>query len=463
VIGVYNPLAWERQNTKITLDTRKQGTLTDRETKETYPVNESGEAYIGQLEPMSYRTFAYAESLEPVQAGGIAVKDAESAILENHALRIEVNTQTGCITSFYDKVNEKEWAVNGRFAQYEYDVYGKEEILDFVKDYSYDLMDWYINDFGKPGYPRIEHKSYGLQLNEVNILQGEGWGTIEISYTTPNESFEEFGNGEKICVSIRLESSKPFADIQVTVDRKAATAFAESGHFTFALNANQPKYRFQKLGSVVNPLEDIERGANTRLHCASQWVDVQDDQVGLTIIPYDTPLFSIDEKGIFKYSKTYTPQQPILHFNLFNNQWGTNFPQWISGSFQYAFRLTPHAGDWKQGRVQQQATESFVPVQVTSNWNPAGPASYRFLKEGVEGVHILAFKKAEQGEAYVLRFQNLLDTRESVRLSFAESIADVKECDLVERNRDTDVAFGRDQFEVTMNPFEIKTMKIWFG
>ncbi|CAN7268798.1 DUF5054 domain-containing protein [Paenibacillus sp. LjRoot153] len=463
VIGVYNPLAWERQNAKITLDHHKHGILTDRETKESYSVNETGEAYIGELGPMGYRTFDYAESLDDVHTDAIAVKDVENAILENDAIRIVVSTQSGCVSSFYDKQNQKEWAINGRFAQYEYDVYGKEEILDFVKAYSYDLTDWYVNDFGKPGYPRIDHKRYGLHLADVKISNGASWGSIEISFTTPNESYEEFGNGEGIRLLIRLEAGQPFADMQVAVDRKASTAYAESGHFTFALNADHPAYRFQKLGSVVNPLADIEKGANTRLHCASQWVDVQDEQVGLAIIPFDTPLFSIGEKGIYQYSKVYVPEQPILHFNLFNNQWGTNFPQWISGSFQYTFRIVAHVGDWKAGRIQQQAVEACIPPQVTVGWNPAGPNTYEFLKEGVEGIHMLSFKKAEQGDAYILRFQNLLDMRLAVKIPFTESIANVKECDLVERTKETSVEFSSDHLAVTMNPFEIKTMKLWFA
>lgn len=467
IIGVYNPLAWERENVKITLDTRKQGTLTDRETRESYSVSETGEAYIGDVAPMGYRTFEYTDSVVDAESAvlendAIAGGDAENAVLENDAIRIVVNRQTGWVTSFYDKLNGKEWAVHGRFAQYEYDVYGKEEILDFVKAYSYDLMDWYVNDFGKPGYPRIEHKQYGLHLTDVQIANGAGWGSMAIRFTTPNESYEAFGNGEEICLSIRLEANQPYADMGVTVHRKAATAYAESGHFTFALNAGEPAYRFQKLGSSVNPLTDIEKGANTRLHCASQWVDVQDEGVGLAIIPFDTPLFSIGEKGIYQYSQVYVPEQPTLHFNLFNNQWGTNFPQWISGSFQYAFRIAPHAGDWRTGHVQQLAAESCMPPQVIAGWNPAGPAKYQFLKEGVEGIHILSFKKAEQGNAYILRFQNLKDERLAVELPFTEYLADVKECDLVERTKDTNVEFGRDHLSVTMNPYEIKTMKLWF-
>ncbi|MCY9696104.1 DUF5054 domain-containing protein [Paenibacillus alginolyticus] len=463
VIGVYNPLAWERRDAKINLDNRKYGTLMDRETKESYIVNEAGDAYIGKTGPMGFRTFEYVEGTESKRLGAIAVENMENTVLENNALRIEVSTLTGCITSFYDKKNEKEWAVNGRFGHYEYDVYGKEEILNFVKAYAYDLTDWYINDFSKPGYPRINHKSYELHKKNLKISNGDGWGIIEISFIPPTESYEEFGNGEEINVKISLEERQSFADIQVTVQRKASSAFAESGHFTFALNADHPNYHFQKLGSVVNPVEDIEKGANTRLHCTSQWVDVQDDHVGLAIIPMDTPLFSIGEKGIYQYSKAYTPEQPILHFNLFNNQWGTNYPQWISGTFQYSFRLAPHAGDWHTGRVQQLAAEAFMPLHVTSGWHPDGLKQYGFLKEGIECINILAFKKAEQGDAYILRFQNLLNSRTTVKIPFTESINNVIECDFVERSMGTVVDYSRDHFTVTMNPFEIKTMKLSFG
>nr|WP_276510275.1 glycosyl hydrolase-related protein [Paenibacillus qinlingensis] len=103
-----------------------------------------------------------------------------------------------------------------------------------------------------------------------------------------------------------------------------------------------------------------------------------------------------------------------------------------------------------------------MPAQVIAGWKPSGPSSYQFLTEGVEGIHVLSFKKAEQGDAYILRFQNLLDTCSAVKLPFTESIADVKECDLVERTKETKIEFGRDHFAVTMNPFEIKTMKLWF-
>ncbi|RTE10646.1 DUF5054 domain-containing protein [Paenibacillus whitsoniae] len=464
IVGVYNPSAWERRTAKVSLDVYGSGTLIDRETQETYRVNRDGEVCLDRIGPMRYRTFVFEANSEAEKAGEMAGIASGHAVLENQTIRIEVSQATGAIVSFYDKRNQKEWAAGGSFGRYEYEVYGKVEILDFVKAYSYDLTDWYVNDFGKPGYPRIDHQSYAVQLKKVSISNGEGWGAIEIHFTTPEESWERFGNGEEVRLSIRLDEGQPFADLGVHVLRKASTAYAESGHFTFALNAAHPSYRFQKLGSVVNPLADIEKGANTRLHCASHWVDVQDGPVGLAIMPMDTPLFSIGEKGIYQYSKTYTPQQPDLHFNLFNNQWGTNFPQWLGGSFHYAFRLAPHAGDWKQGRVQQAALEAFTPLQATAAWDPDSPSSYSFLKESVEGVQILAFKKAERDDAYVLRLQNLHDVRSTVTLSFTKTIASAVVCDLVERDVQAVAGFsGGDTLTVAMQPFGIVTLKLFLA
>ena len=39
----------------------------------------------------------------------------------------------------------------------------------------------------------------------------------------------------------------------------------------------------------------------------------------------------------------FTFQQPDLkagvHFSLFNNAWGTNYPQWCGGNWMYRFHL----------------------------------------------------------------------------------------------------------------------------
>src|SRR6218665_981481 len=41
----------------------------------------------------------------------------------------------------------------------------------------------------------------------------------------------------------------------------------------------------------------------------------------------------LERPGLFRFSKNFKPQTPAVFINLYNNQWGTNFTEWIEGSW----------------------------------------------------------------------------------------------------------------------------------
>lgn len=47
----------------------------------------------------------------------------------------------------------------------------------------------------------------------------------------------------------------------------------------------------------------------------------------------NAPAVSLDRPGLFRFSGEFIPQRPNVFVNLFNNQWGTNFTEWIEGGF----------------------------------------------------------------------------------------------------------------------------------
>ncbi|GGI46665.1 hypothetical protein GCM10008018_18230 [Paenibacillus marchantiophytorum] len=467
VIGIFNPSSWARTNELVRLDNVSGGRLVDQNTGDSLPVQASGEVRIPLLEPCGYRTYIY-EPQDVSGAGEAAVAIARTedgkAVLENAQLRIEVDAATGEICRLFDKVRGKEWAAPGvPFGAYEYDVYGKDEVLQFVKDYAYDLMDWYVNDFGKPGYPRIGHQQFGLKLDSLETANDAAAGTIRLTFSTPAASRTEFGNAQSVAILLKLEPDQPFFDYKLELNDKAATAFAEAGFVGFHLQAGEPGYRFQKLGAVVDPTQDIVRGANHRLHCGDGWVDVTDGGAGLAVLAKDTPLFSIGEKGVFTYSKSYQPERPSLYFNLFNNQWGTNFPQWMAGSYTYNFRIVLHQGDWQQGEIWKQLEQWSHPVKTVRGFQGSAARS-SLLTAGTEGIVLLAFKVAEDGNGYVLRLQNAWNEPHHAELAFACELASAHACNLLEEpEAQLDVrAEAASRLAVKFAPKEIITIKLQF-
>lgn len=458
-VTVYNPLPRAREASTVRLgEAWKNGWLVDEAKNERYRVSGNGEAVIGSIGPLESRLFRWEADPDAEEAEQPFVACAGSeAVIENQAIRIRVEAGTGRIASLFDKRANKEWAAgDGAFGTYRYDVFGKSEIMKFVKDYAYDLSDWYVNDFFKPGYPRIPSRTFPSAARLVEERKAGGLQQIRISYGTDPDSRGEFGNAESAELTITL-GDREGVDFELKLKGKKETAFAEAGFFVLPLRADRPQYRLQKMGAVVDPLSDIERGANFRLHCLDQWIDVQEDGgAGLAVFALDAPLCSLGEPGVYKYDAEYRPQSPTLYFNLFNNQWGTNFPQWIGGDFTYRFRLLPHAGNWKQARLEATVEELRHPLRATAG--EAGQAA--ILAEPLEDVRWLAVKRAENGEeATIIRWMNVTDEARETKLVFLREYRRIVRCTGVEREVE---ALAADSRSVTLavRPFEIVTLKL---
>lgn len=477
LIRVFNPLGWKRNDMiRMNLDSDCDLSIIDTVTGEEYQMCKEDNRYVAKVHgipPMGYKMFAVA-SKQTRQSGKnysqIASKIESKALLENHRIRIVVDDYKGSIISLYDKSNLKEWVCQDDsigFGEYIYDIYGKEDINRFLKDYAYDLADWYINDFGKPGYPWIESHTYIPMDYRIDVENGNGWGKIIVKGDMAQESYVEYGNARGMIMEITLYEDSNYIDIRYELLNKVETPLAESGHFAFPLSTSKASYAIQKMGSVVNPQEDIQYGANTVLYCCDRWVDVEDNGMGLAFIPLDTPLFSIGEKSIYKYSPDYSHKSSILYFNAFNNQWGTNFPQWMGGNYTFHYRIYPHKGGWKEGEVWRLAEEVTVPLHVSNEEkvvsNDVGINMISLFKKDLDGALITAFKPSERGEDYILRLQESMGKKGELNITFKQKLRKAILCDALE-NELIPLKFDEDDYNIKLdtNPFEIHTLKIGF-
>jgi len=63
------------------------------------------------------------------------------------------------------------------------------------------------------------------------------------------------------------------------------------------------------------------------------------DGFGVGLCPLDSPLVSLGEPGLWKFSLHDMPRRGRVFINLYNNQWDTNFPLWQDGSWNSRVRL----------------------------------------------------------------------------------------------------------------------------
>ena len=77
---------------------------------------------------------------------------------------------------------------------------------------------------------------------------------------------------------------------------------------------------------------------------------------GVGVASADLPIWSLGRAGLWRYEPDYVPTEPEVFANLYNNQWNTNYPLWITGSWSASLRAYPVA----EGADEEQAV--FTPA-----------------------------------------------------------------------------------------------------
>ena len=93
----------------------------------------------------------------------------------------------------------------------------------------------------------------------------------------------------------------------------------------------------EQAGREVNVDTDIVKNGNQVLWAMDGYARIDD----IKLCSYDAPLVSFGENAVCRFNGgKRRKSKPNFVVNVFNNHWGTNFPQWIEGDFAFAFMLT---------------------------------------------------------------------------------------------------------------------------
>lgn len=456
--SVFNPLAWERDEW-INIDTVKAKiigkTIVDDTTKSEVVVENtiSGlKMKVLSLPAMGFKTFSLIEKTSKEEK----LSEENDFELENNFYKIKVDPVRGCIASLFDKALSKEWVKensNG-IGQYQYDIYSRFDMSHYLRKYTYLFSGWWCDDAGKIKYPDIEHKTFTPNDFTIKKAATSNSKSLIIESTITDESVKEFGNAKKVITTITIYNDSNFIDIKLDLEAKEETPVTEAGHMVFPLNLKDYKIKINKLGCVVDPEKDIVEDANNLLYCCENWVDISDKDSGMSIITYDTPLFSVGKPAIYDYSGKYNQSNSTLYFNLFNNMWGTNFPQWIGGTFSFKYRLVPHNNMNKTQRIEKIAIESVNPSILADNIS-----KYNSLIETNENIEIIALKSADMGDGYILRFREIYGENKKLELKFNIDMKKIFSCDLFE-NKLIQMVSEKNTISLYSKPYEIHSIYI---
>lgn len=194
---------------------------------------------------------------------------------------------------------------------------------------------WSRPDFGKLGYEklaRLRARRWTAELVSLDVSADAS--RVLARLRGPAEAVKKFGCPEEL--SIEWSLPEAFAPLRATLQwfDKPASRIPEAAWFSFVPPLARPRdWRLIKLGEPIDPHRVVARG-NRHLHAIERAVHPD-----LTLVSRHAPVVALEKATLYEFRQRIPDLRRGLHFNLCNNIWGTNFPQWTEGSSRFEFEL----------------------------------------------------------------------------------------------------------------------------
>lgn len=226
------------------------------------------------------------------------------------------------------RIAKGEKEVKGSLCRFMYEAFSEDEVNAFGGRYITNRFDWALEDFGKIGLRG--------QMDQYVSLEPK----LEAAYVKGNKLLLELACEEwafeKLGCPVKLTLEAEFHDSGIEFDfawfNKPASRIPEALWLQFDLGRMLES--LGKLGIKVDPRTVISKG-NREMHCTDGSVFFE----GAKLYAADSPLVSIEKPFVYGFYNNIPSMDKGIWVNLFNNQWGTNFPMWNEGDARFRFAL----------------------------------------------------------------------------------------------------------------------------
>ncbi|MGV8026288.1 MAG: DUF5054 domain-containing protein [Anaerolineaceae bacterium] len=258
---------------------------------------------------------------------------------------IQFNSSTGALVSLMTHFNAKNWADDSHpLGMLRYQTFSSEDYERFFHQYirpEEQKNSWSREDFTKPGMEFANPPSRFWQ--PVVDEQFMKTSTAETQYLfhlqAESLSIREYGCPQDFYLQFTFPQNEPVIEIELQWFDKPACRLPEAFWFTFKPQLTEnAQWSIEKLGEYISPLDVVENG-NRHLHASGKGVMCEDGKDGLEILALDSPLVAPGQPSLLNFSNDQPNLKDGMHFNLYNNVWGTNFPMWFNENCRFRFTI----------------------------------------------------------------------------------------------------------------------------
>ncbi len=207
-------------------------------------------------------------------------------------------------------------------------------------------------------------------------------------------------DSQRYLVTFTLYEKQPYVEITWGVDGKKPISLPEAGWLSLPFNIDNPEYRLYRTGGIVDPQREFVEGANQDFYFLNTSLTMFDDTgKGMALNCPSSPGVSIDSPGLFQFSGRKQLTTGKVFVNLYNNQWGTNFTEWIEGSFSSKMYIWSYNNYDSEQSFITPSEETRVPLKGVFYDGMKGEKPE--IQEGVtlsrKGILMTAYQKRKEG------------------------------------------------------------------
>jgi len=431
-VVVYNPLGWARSGeVTVHVPTGKSAVnATGAQVVEVKPEDKTDFAdvtlHVLHVPALGYKVVwvrrAGDKGATERDEHPVSAKDAgDSITLENEALRVSVNKQSGCITSMFEKKSNFEALASNACGNQ----------LQFFKDTPKDYDAWNI-DPGTLDVPpqTIEH------ADSVELLK-TAEPTIRVTSHLGNSKFVQ---------TIGLSADGDEVNVDNQFDWHESHVLLKAA---FPVSATGPFATYEiPYGTIDRPTTRNNSWEKAQFEVPAQrWADLGDGTHGFSLI--NESKFGYDAVGnLLRLTLLRSPKWPD--------------PDADMGHHHFHYALYPHAGTWKDAMTVRHGWEYNYPLAaiVTTAHPGTLTASHSFVSIPTENVVLTAVKKAEDANGLILRVYEWAGKDATVEFHVPPGATGATVTNMMETPEGSPLSVTGDVVKAPIHPFEILTVRV---
>lgn len=246
-------------------------------------------------------------------------------------------------------------------------------------------------------------------------------------------------NNSKIMQTLCLYNDKRRIDFKTVVDWKESQKILKTA-FSVDIRGVFARYDVQE-GNIVRPITRNTSWEAAKFEVvAHKWADLSETGYGVALL------------NDCKYG--YDIKEDTMRLSLLKSATDPDYSA-DYGTHEFTYSIYPHKEEWYNSGLEEEAFDLNSPVVVLEGASALGNES--LISFDAKNIVLDAFKKAENEEAYVLRFHEFTGRRGKINLKIGLKFDSWCESDLMENPLGE---WKQTAIEVEVKPYEIKTIML---